>query len=56
MCQTGGNIARGALLTLLLVLVRASLVVVLDRLDAVGELALFVLAGAVLIPLPWLIG
>jgi len=48
----GGNIARGVLLTLLLALV----VVVLDRLDAVGELALFVLAGLVLIPLSWLIG
>jgi Ca2+:H+ antiporter len=34
----------------------ALLVVVLDRLDAVGELTLFVLAGAVLIPLSWLIG
>jgi Ca2+/H+ antiporter len=53
-CRAGGNIARGALLTLLLVL--ASLVVVLDRLGAVGELTLFVLAGAVLIPLSWLIG
>ena len=52
----GGNIARGALLTLVLALVLASLVVVLDRLDAVGELALFVLAGAALIPLSWLIG
>jgi len=51
-CRAGGNIARGALLTLLL----APLVVVLDRLDAVGELTLFVLAGAALIPLSWLIG
>ena len=34
----------------------ALLVVVLDRLDAVGELALFVLAAVVLIPLSWLIG
>jgi hypothetical protein len=48
----GGNIARGIVLTLLLAL----LVVVLDRLHAVGELALFVLAGAALIPLSWLIG
>jgi Ca2+:H+ antiporter len=32
------------------------LVVVLDRLDAAGELTLFVLAGAALIPLSWLIG
>jgi len=46
------NIARGVLLTLLLALV----VVVLGRLHAVGELILFVLAGAVLIPLSWLIG
>jgi Ca2+:H+ antiporter len=51
-CRAGGNIARGAVLTLLLAL----LVVVLERLDAVGELTLFVLAGAVLIPLSWLIG
>ena len=56
MCEAGGNIARGALLTLLLVLVLASLVVVLDRLDAAGELTLFVLAGAALILLSWLIG
>jgi len=55
-CEAGGNIARGALLALLLVLVLASLVVVLDRLDAAGELTLFVLAGAALIPLSWLIG
>ena len=54
MCGAGGNIARGALLTLLLLL--APLVVVLDRLGAVGELTLFVLAGAALIPLSWLIG
>ena len=52
MCGAGGNIARGALLTLLL----APLVVVLDRLNAVGELTLFVLAAAALIPLSWLIG
>jgi Ca2+:H+ antiporter len=32
------------------------LVVVLDRLDAVGSLTLFVLAGAALVPLSWLIG
>jgi Ca2+:H+ antiporter len=55
-CGAGENIARGTLLTLLLVLVLASLVVVLDRLDAVGELTLFVLAGAALVPLSWLIG
>ena len=53
MCGAGRNIARGALLTPLLL---APLVVVLDRLDAVGELTLFVLAGAALIPLSWLIG
>jgi len=51
-CGAGENIARGVLLTLLLSLV----VLVLDRLHAVGELALFVLAGLVLIPLSWLIG
>jgi len=55
-CRAGGNIARGALLTLLVTLPLALLVVVLDRLDAVGELTLFVLAGAALIPLSWLIG
>jgi len=52
-CGVGGNIARGALLTPLLL---TPLVVVLDRLDAVSELTLFVLAGAALIPLSWLIG
>jgi Ca2+:H+ antiporter len=52
-CGPGGNIARGALLTPLLLV---PLVVVLDRLDAVGERTLFVLAGAALIPLSWLIG
>ena len=56
MCRAGTNIARGALLTLLLTLLLALLVVVLDRLGAVGELTLFVLAGAALIPLSWLIG
>ena len=45
MCGAGGNVTRGALMTLLL----APLVVVLDRLSAVGELTLFVLAGAALI-------
>ena len=52
MYRAGGNVARGVVLTTLLAL----LVVVLDRLDAVGELALFVLAGVALIPLSWLIG
>jgi Ca2+:H+ antiporter len=50
--RTSGNIARGALLTLLL----APLVVILDRLGAVGDLPLFVLACVALIPLSWLIG
>jgi len=50
--RTSGNIARGALLTLL----PAPLVVVLDRLGAVGDLPLFVLACVALIPLSWLIG
>ena len=53
MRRAGANIANGVLLTLLLL---APLVVVLDRLDAVGDLTLFVLAGAALIPLSWLIG
>jgi Ca2+:H+ antiporter len=51
--SSGGNVARGAPLTLL---VLGPLVVVLDRVDAAGELTLFVLAGAALIPLSWLIG
>jgi Ca2+:H+ antiporter len=51
--KAGGRIARGGLLALLLL---APLVVVLDRLDAAGELVLFVLAGVALIPLSWLIG
>ena len=51
--QGSGKIARGALLAPLLL---APLVVALDRLDAAGELTLFVLAGAALIPLSWLIG
>jgi len=45
--------ARRALLTLL---VLGPLVVVLDRLDAAGTVALFVLAATALIPLAWLIG
>ena len=40
----------------LIPLLLGPLVVVLDRLDAVGELTLFVLAAAALIPLSWLIG
>jgi Ca2+:H+ antiporter len=51
-CRSGRNIACGVLLTLVLALV----VVVLGRLDAVSELTLFLLAGAALIPLSWLIG
>jgi Ca2+:H+ antiporter len=50
--RASGNIARGAPLTLLL----APVVVVLDRLGAVGDLPLFVLACVALIPLSWLIG
>ena len=53
MRRAGGNIARGALLTLLLL---APLAVVLDRLDAAGELTVFLLAAAALVPLSWLIG
>jgi Ca2+:H+ antiporter len=55
-CGAGGNIARGALLTLLLTLLLALLAVVLDRLGTVGEPTLFVLAGVALMPLSWLIG
>jgi Ca2+:H+ antiporter len=51
--SAGGIFARGALLVALLL---APLVVVLDRLDAAGELTVFLLAGAALIPLSWLIG
>jgi Ca2+:H+ antiporter len=51
--RTGGNIARGLLAALLLL---APLVVVLDWLDAAGELTVFVLAGGALVPLSWLIG
>jgi Ca2+/H+ antiporter len=49
----GRRIARGALVAMLLL---APLVVLLDRRDAAGELTLFVLAGAALVPLSWLIG
>ena len=48
-----GNLGRKALLTLLSL---GPVVVLLDRLDAAGDLTLFVLAGAALIPLSWLIG
>ena len=50
----GTKIPRTALLAPLLLL--APLVVALDRLDAAGEMTLFVLAAAALIPLSWLIG
>jgi Ca2+:H+ antiporter len=49
-----GKIARGAPLTLPLLL--GPLVIVLDRLNAVGELTLFVFSGLALLPLSWLIG
>jgi Ca2+:H+ antiporter len=51
--RAGGTIARDALLALLLL---GPLVVVLDRLGVAGGLTVFVLAGAALIPLSWLIG
>jgi Ca2+:H+ antiporter len=47
------NVARRALVALLLL---GPVVVVLDRVDLVGDLTLFVLAGAALLPLAWLIG
>ena len=50
----GSNVGRGALLTLPLLL--GSLVVVFDRLGAAGDIELFLLAGAALLPLSWLIG
>jgi len=52
--RPNGKAARGALLALLLLL--GPLVVVLDRLDAVGELTVFVVAGVALLPLSWVIG
>jgi Ca2+:H+ antiporter len=52
--RIGGTIARNALLGLLLLL--GPLVVLLDRLGAAGDLTLFVIAGAALVPLSWLIG
>jgi Ca2+:H+ antiporter len=52
--RAGGKTARGALLAALLLL--GPLVVVLDRLDAVGELTVFVIAGLALLPLSWVIG
>jgi Ca2+:H+ antiporter len=50
---SGTKVVRGVGLATLLL---GPLVIVLDRLDAAGELTLFVLAGAALIPVSWLIG
>jgi Ca2+:H+ antiporter len=50
---SGRGVVRGALLASLLL---GPVVIVLDRLDAAGELTLFVLAAGALIPLSWLIG
>jgi Ca2+:H+ antiporter len=50
-----GTGRRGAVL-LASLLLPGPLVVSLDRLDAAGELTLFVLAGVALVPLAWLIG
>ena len=54
MAGSGRNVVRGALLTPLLLL--GPVVVLLDRLGYAGELTLFVLAVAALVPLSWLIG
>ena len=54
MAGSGRNIARWALLTLLLLL--GPVVIVLDRFGHADQLTLFVLAAAALIPLSWLIG
>jgi Ca2+:H+ antiporter len=51
--RSGTNVLRGLGFTLLLL---GPVVIVLDRLDAVGELTLFVLAAAALVPISWLIG
>ena len=53
MRKAGGTIARGALVVALLL---GPLAVVLDRRDIAGDLTVFVLAAAALIPLSWLIG
>jgi Ca2+:H+ antiporter len=50
---SGTSVVRGLGLSLLLL---GPLVVLLDRLDVVGDLMLFVLAAAALIPISWLIG
>jgi Ca2+:H+ antiporter len=51
--RSGTNVIRGVGLTTLLL---GPLVILLDRLDAVDDLTLFVLAAAALIPISWLIG
>ena len=53
MAGSGAKVIRGVGFTLLLL---GPLVVVLDRLDAVGGLTLFVLAAMALIPISWVIG
>jgi Ca2+:H+ antiporter len=53
LADSGTNVVRRLGLTSLLL---GPVVVVLDRFDAVGELTLFVLAAAALIPISWLIG
>jgi Ca2+/H+ antiporter len=50
---SGTNVVRGLGLASLLL---GPVVIVLDRLDVVDELTLFVLAAAALIPISWLIG
>jgi Ca2+:H+ antiporter len=52
--RSSGDVGRAAVVALLLLL--GPLVIVLDRLGAAGDLTLFVLAGAALIPLAWVIG
>jgi Ca2+:H+ antiporter len=52
--MSGRDVGRSVLVAVLLLL--GPLVVVLDRLDAAGDMTLFVLAGAALIPLAWVIG
>jgi Ca2+:H+ antiporter len=54
--ETRRNAKRRRGVVLLALLLLGPLVVSLDRLDAAGQLTLFVLAGAALIPLSWLIG
>jgi hypothetical protein len=48
------NVGRRALLALPLLL--GALVVVLDRVDAAGQIELFLFAALALLPLSWLIG